>query len=235
MAAVNWQKEIQPLLKKYKGKKHPLDYRNPYELIVMVVLSAQDSDRNINKLAPELFKAFPDMKALSMAKTDAVIPFVNKVRGHYKKTGWLLTIAQTIQEDKNIPRTLEELTALPGIGRKSANVILREMREPAVGIIVDLHVVRVAPRLSIAEGTDPKKLEKQLMEKTDPKDWGEVGMAISFLGRETCRPSNPKCPECVMQKVCVYTRTLSPTPAKESAKKKSPEKKAIKGKPKKKK
>lgn len=208
MKSIQWKKELQPLLKKYKGKKHPLDYRNPYELIVMVVLSAQDSDRNINKLAPELFNAFPDMKSLSMAKAEAFIPFVQKVRGHFKKTGWLLEIARKIQDDKNIPRTLEELTSLPGIGRKSANVILREMGEPAVGIIVDLHVVRVAPRIGIAQGTDPKKLEKQLMDATDARDWGEVGMAISFLGREICRPSNPKCPECVMKTVCVYTKTL---------------------------
>lgn len=206
MSKVNWKKELQPLLKKYKGKRHPLDYRNPYELIVMVVLSAQDSDRNINKLAPELFNAFPDMKALSLAKHEAVIPFVNKVRGHWKKTTWLLEIAKRIQEDSRIPRTLEELTALPGIGRKSANVILREMGEPAVGIIVDLHVIRVAPRIGIAEGTDPKKIEKQLMEVTDAKGWGEVGMAISFLGRETCRPSNPKHEDCVMLPVCAFAK-----------------------------
>lgn len=216
----DWKKELQPLLTKYRGKQHPLDYHNPYELIVMVVLSAQDSDRNINKLAPALFNAFPDMKALSMATVDAVIPFVNKVRGHYKKTGWLLEIARKIQDNKNIPRTLEGLTSLPGIGRKSANVILREMSEPAVGIIVDLHVVRVAPRLGIAQGTDPKKLEKQLMEASEAKDWGEVGMAISFLGRETCRPSNPKCTECVMKKICVYTKTLSLSPSTSPAKKK---------------
>jgi len=219
--SVNWKAEIQPLLNKYRGKRHPLDYRNHYELIVMVVLSAQDSDRNINKLAPELFNAFPDMKALSMAQHEAVIPFVKKVRGHWKKTTWLLEIAKRIQEDSRIPRTLEELTSLPGIGRKSANVILREMGEPAVGIIVDLHVVRVAPRLDIAQGTDPKKLEKQLMDNTEPSDWGEVGMAISFLGRETCRPSNPRCPECVMQRLCVYTKTLSAPPTKPGKKKAS--------------
>lgn len=219
MKSINWPKEIQPLLKKYKGNQHPLSYRNPYELIVMVVLSAQDSDRNINKLAPELFSAFPDMKALSMATQDAVIPFVQKVRGHYKKTGWLLTIAKKIQDNKNIPTTLEELTSLPGIGRKSANVILREMGKPTEGIIVDLHVVRVAPRLGIATGTDPKKLEKQMMDILEPKDW-DIGMAISFLGREICRPSNPKCGECVMKSVCVYTKTLG-KPTKASTKKKA--------------
>jgi endonuclease-3 len=202
----NWQKEIQPLIKKYKGKQHPLDYKSTYQLVVMVVLSAQDSDRNINKLAPEFFKAFPDMNALSLATAEALLPFVNKVRNFGNKIKWLLQLSATIKEDKNIPTTLEGLTELPGIGRKSANVILRESGKKAEGIIVDLHVVRVAPRLGLATGTDPKKLEKQMMELLDPADWGEAGMAISFLGRETCRPTNPKCGECVMNKVCDYYR-----------------------------
>jgi endonuclease III len=206
MATHNWQKEIQPLIKKYKGKQHPLDYKSTYQLVVMVVLSAQDSDRNINKLAPELFKAFPDMKALSGATSEALYPFVSKVRNFGNKIKWLLNLSATIKEDKNIPTTLDGLTELPGIGRKSANVILRESGKNAEGIIVDLHVVRVAPRLGLATGTDPKKLEKQMMELLDPADWGEAGMAISFLGREICRPTNPKCEECVMNKVCDYYR-----------------------------
>lgn len=205
MATINWQSEFQPLIKKYKGKQHPLDHHhNPYALLVMVVLSAQDSDRNINKIAPELFNAFPDMKALSKADAESLFPYVQKVRSSRKKTQWLLDIAQQLKQDKNIPTTLDGLTELPGIGRKSANVIMRELGLKAEGIIVDLHVVRVAPRIGVATGSDPKKLEKQMMEIFTPKDWGEVGMAISFLGRETCRPSNPKCPECVMNKVCLY-------------------------------
>jgi endonuclease III len=204
MASHTWQKEIQPLIKKYEGKKHPLDYRNAYELLVAVVLSAQDSDRHINKLAPEFFKAFPDMKALSQASAESLFPFISDVRNFGNKTKWLLALSSKIKEDKNIPTTLEALTELPGIGRKSANVIMREMGVKAEGIIVDLHVVRVAPRLGIAQGTDPKKLEKQMIELLDPKDWGEAGMAISFLGREICRPTNPKCSDCVMNKVCDY-------------------------------
>ncbi len=207
MAGIKWQKEIQPLLKKYRGKKHPLEYKSLYELVVAVVLSAQDSDRNINKLAPALFAAFPDMKALAKADADALLPFVSKVRNFRNKTKWLLQIAGEVKDDKKIPKTMEGLTALPGIGRKSANVIMREVGVKAEGIIVDLHVVRVAPRLGIATGTDPKKIEKQLMDVIDTKNWGEVGMAISFLGREICRPTNPKCPECVMNKVCEYFKT----------------------------
>jgi endonuclease III len=204
MATHNWQKEIQPLIKKYKGKKHPLDYNNTYELLVAVVLSAQDSDRHINKLAPAFFKVFPDMKALSKANAESLFPLINDVRNFGNKTKWLLELAARVKEDKNIPTTLEGLTELPGIGRKSANVIMRESGLKPEGIIVDLHVVRVAPRLGIAQGTDPKKLEKQMMELLDPKDWGEAGMAISFLGREICRPTNPKCSDCVMNSTCDF-------------------------------
>ena len=164
MASTNWQKEIQPLIKKYKGKKHPLEYNSNYELVVMVVLSAQDSDRHINKLAPDFFKVFPDMKSLSKAEPEALYSIISKVRNFRNKTKWLLELARQVKYDKKIPTTMEELTALPGIGRKSANVIIREAGMPAQGIIVDLHVVRVAPRLGIATGTDPKKLEKQMME-----------------------------------------------------------------------
>lgn len=197
-----WSKAIQPLLKKYIGKKHPLDHKNVYQLVVMVVLSAQDSDRHINQLAPELFRAFPDMKALAKTKEKDLYPFIGQVRNFASKAEWLIAMAQRIKEDKNIPLSLDALTELKGIGRKSANVILREAGKPAEGVIVDLHVVRVAPRLGIASGTDPKKIEKQIMEKLPQKDW-DAGMAISFLGREICRPQ-PKCEECLMNTVCEY-------------------------------
>jgi len=203
---VNWPVAIKPLLEKYKGQQHPLEYKNVYQLVVMVVLSAQDSDRNINKLAPELFKAFPDMKALSKASDRTLQPHISKVRNFRNKTKWLLEIAGKIKTDKKIPLALDDLTELPGIGRKSANVILREAGKPPVGVIVDLHVVRVAPRLGIATGTDPKKIEKQIMETLPQKEW-DAGMAMSFLGREICRPK-PKCELCLMRTVCRYYQEM---------------------------
>ena len=201
---VDWAGAIQPLIKKYKGKKHPLEYKNIYQLLVMVVLSAQDSDRHINSLATELFKVFPNMEALSNSTPDTLFPLVGKVRNFGNKAKWLAAIAKQIKTDKNIPLTMEGLTALPGIGIKSANVILREAGEKAEGVMVDLHVVRVAQRLGIATSADPKKIEQQIMELIPEKDWGETGMAISFLGRETCRPSHPEHEECVMRSVCAY-------------------------------
>src|SRR6266498_1308813 len=131
---INWPEAIMPLLKKYKGKKHPLEYGNIYQLVVMVVLSAQDSDRNINNLAPKLFVAFPDMQALSKATPETLYPFIGKVRNFANKTKWLIEMSQKIKKDSNIPLTLEQLVELPGIGRKSACVILREAGKPAEGV-----------------------------------------------------------------------------------------------------
>ena len=203
-AKTDWAEAFKPLLKKYKGKKHPLDYKNTYQLLVMVVLSAQDSDKHINQVAPEFFADYPDMASLAKAKPEDLQKHIGSVRNFGNKSRWLVTLAQKIKTDKNIPLTMEELTALPGIGRKSANVIMRESGVEAEGIIVDLHVVRVAPRIGIAKGTDPKKIEQELMVALPEKTWGEAGMAISFLGRETCRPTNPKHEECVMNNVCEY-------------------------------
>ena len=199
---INWPEAIKPLIKKYKGKKHPLDYENTYQLLVGVVLSAQDSDRHINQLAPKLFEAFPNMEALSHATSETLFPFIGSVRNYANKTKWLIALAQKIKKDSNIPLILDELTELPGIGRKSANVIKREAGAPAEGVIVDLHVVRVAPRLSIATGTDPKKIEKQIMETLPQNEW-DAGMAMSFLGREICRPQ-PNCEICLMKPVCAF-------------------------------
>jgi endonuclease-3 len=202
----DWAKAIKPLIKKYKGKKHPLEYKNIYQLIVMVILSAQSSDELINKLAPEFFKAFPNMQSLSKTSPDALFPYISNVRGYIKKSNWIIAIAQQVKTDKNIPLTMEELVALPGIGRKSASVIMREAGAPAEGVMVDLHVVRVAQRLGIATSDDPKKIEQEIMEVIPKKDWSETGMAISFLGRETCRPSHPEHDECVMSNVCKFYR-----------------------------
>ena len=199
---IDWPEAIKPLLKKYQKNKHPLDYQNIYQLVIMVVLSAQDSDRHINELAPKIFAAFPDMKALSGATSDLLYPYIGKVRNFANKTKWLMEMAQKIKDDHNIPLSLDELTALPGIGRKSANVILREAGKNPEGVIMDLHVVRVAPRLGIASGADPKKIEKQIMEILPQEEW-DAGMAMSFLGREICRPQ-PKCEICLMNPVCAF-------------------------------
>ncbi len=203
----NWAVAVKPLLKKYGKKKHPLEYKNLYQLMVMVVLSAQSTDVLINQIAPAFFEAYPTMASLSKAKAEDLFQYISKARNFRNKANWLIAIAQQIKQDRKIPLNMDELTELPGIGRKSASVILREAGMKPEGVIVDLHVVRVAPRLGIASGDDPKKIEKQIMEAVPQKDW-EVGMSISFLGREVCRPKNPKHSDCEMNSVCAYYKGL---------------------------
>jgi endonuclease-3 len=205
----DWAKALAPLLKKYKGRRHPLDYQNTYQLLVMVLLSAQSSDKLINTIAADLFAAFPSMEALVKARPEDLYRYISKVSGFRKKAIWLLKIAQELGSDERIPKDLEGLTALTGIGRKSANVILRESGSRAEGVIVDLHVVRVAPRLGIAKSSDPKIIEKEIMDKTPSRLWGETGMAISFLGREICRPTDPKHELCPVSASCAYFAKLS--------------------------
>lgn len=203
----DWKAKLKPILKKYKGRKHPLEYQNTYQLLVMVILSAQDSDANINTIAPKLFEKYPTLKSISQTDIETFTSHITKVRNYNTKAQWILDIAKTIKEDANITLTMSGLTALKGVGRKSANVILRETNKPAEGIIADLHVIRVAPRIGIIkENKDGNKVEKDLMQVLPKNIWAEIGMAISFLGRETCRPK-PKCIECVLTDICLYYNT----------------------------
>lgn len=203
----NWAEHLEPLIKKYGKRKHPLDYTNRYQLLVMVILSAQDSDKHINELTASFFKTFPSMSELKTALPEDLYLLIGSVRNFNNKSKWLITLAHLVGDDSKIPTTLNELIKLPGIGRKSANVIIRESGGNAEGVIVDLHVLRVAPRLGIAIGDKPEKIEKQLMEAVPQEEWNEVGMALSFLGREICRPTNPKCDQCLLNQVCNYYMT----------------------------
>jgi endonuclease-3 len=200
----NWSESIEPLLHLYGKRKHPLDYQNRYQLLVMVILSARDSDKHINELSKTLFAKYPSMSHLAKATINDLHADLSSVSNFGNKAEWLIQIAQIVESDENIPTTMAQLTQLPGIGRKSANVIIRESGFEAEGIIVDLHVVRVAPRIGIASGSTPEKIEKQLMAVIPQKHWNETGMALSFLGREICRPSKPKCGQCVMNICCKY-------------------------------
>ncbi|MBG9378782.1 endonuclease III [Panacibacter sp. DH6] len=199
----DWAKAVRPLIKKYKDEPHPLHAKNLYQMLVMVVLSAQTTDNLINQLAPDLFKAYPNMAKLAAALPEDLHPLISKVRSFGNKSKWLIDIAKQIKKDAAIPTTMDELVKLPGIGRKSANVIMRYAGLKAEGIVVDLHTIRVANRLGIVATEDPKKIEKEMMEILPQKEW-DAGMCMSFLGRDACRPTNPLHGECLMNKVCQF-------------------------------
>lgn len=201
---IDWKEELNPILNKYKSRKHPLKYRNLYELVIMVILSAQDSDENINRITPNFFDAFPNIENLTKTKVEAIIPYILRVKFYENKAKWIINLAMTIKKEENIPLTMRELTSIKGIGRKSANVIMKEAGETLEGIITDLHVLRVVPRIGIINPTeDGLKAEKQLMAVLPKEIWNEIGMTISFLGRKICRPK-PKCSECPIKYCCQY-------------------------------
>jgi endonuclease III len=203
----NWAKDLEPLLKKYEKRKHPLNYENLYQFLVMIILAAQTTDNLINKIAPSFFKAFPSVGDLKKSTPESLYPLISSVIGFRKKAVWLVEAAKIIEDDSKIPLTIGELTKLPGIGRKTANAIIREAGGKAEGVMVDLHVVRVAPRIGVVAGDKPDKIEKQLMEAMPQETWNELGMSLSFHGREICRPK-PLCEECIVNSVCNYYKKV---------------------------
>lgn len=203
----NWPKDLEPLIKKYSKQKFPLNYKNRYQLLVMVLLAARASDVQVNKIADELFKTYPTISDMKESTPEDLQKIIKSIPGFRKKSQWLIDLAKAAGSDDMIPHTLGELTKLPGIGRKTANVIIRESDDKAEGVVVDLHVVRVAPRLGVVDTKVPDKIEKQLMEVMPQNKWNDIGMTLSFHGREICRPK-PKCEECIVNKVCNYYLTV---------------------------
>lgn len=204
---MNWEKELQPLIEKYGKRRHPLNYENRYQLMMMIILSAQTTDALVNKIAPDLFSAFPSISEMKNHQPEDIHPYISKIRGFRKKAEWMVAIAKKIGDDSKIPRTLDEITKLPGMGRKSANVLIRESGDTADGVIVDLHVLRVAPRIGVATDEKPDKVEKEIMAAFPREKWNEIGMALSFHGRETCRPK-PECGRCEVRNVCSYYKNV---------------------------
>jgi endonuclease-3 len=203
----SWEKALEPLFEKYGSRKHPLDYENRYQLLTMIILSAQTTDNIVNKLAPEFFRAFPSVKELKLHEPEDLYPYISNVRGFRKKAKWIVDMAKAAGTDEGIPHTLTELTKFSGIGRKSANVLIRESGDPAEGVMVDLHVARVAPRIGIAASEKPDKIEKEIMEALPREKWNDAGMVLSYHGREICRPK-PECGKCVVNSVCDYYKSV---------------------------
>ena len=206
----NWKENLEPLIDKYKGRKHPLNYNNNYQLLIMVILSAQDSDANINNITIPFFEKFPNLESISNSNIEEITSYFTKVKNYPTKTTWIYELAKLLKTDNNIPTNLTELITLKGIRRKSANVILRETNQKTEGIIVDLHVIRVMPRIGLTpKYEDGNKIEKLLMQQLPYEIWNEIGMAFSFSGREICRPTNPKCDDCPINIHCNYFKNLN--------------------------
>jgi len=193
------------LLNKYPEPGLALHYRNPLELLIAVILSAQCTDARVNEVTAALFKKYK--KARDYAAADpAVLEEEIRSTGFYKnKTRSVIACCRKLVADFHgeVPHTLEELTTLPGVGRKTANMVLgNAFGVPSIS--VDTHVLRVSNRLGIAHSDDPVKVEAELMRQVAKDRWTAFGNAMILHGRETCIARKPRCPECVLRAVCEW-------------------------------
>lgn len=180
-----------------------LDYRNPWELLIAVILSAQCTDARVNIVTKDLFKAYPGPEELGYAPIDKVEDLVRTTGFFKNKAKNIVATSRIIHEKYNdtVPFAIEELTALPGVGRKTANVIRGNIfNEPS--IVVDTHVKRISRKLGFTKNEDPEKIEYDLM-KILPKDhWIRYNTQIIAHGRAICIANRPKCQECVFAQAC---------------------------------
>ncbi|MBQ4253333.1 MAG: endonuclease III, partial [Erysipelotrichaceae bacterium] len=184
-----------------------LNYRNGFELLIAVVLSAQTTDVSVNKVTADLFDKYPDAKALSEANTADVEAIIRRIGLYRMKARNIVELSKTLVRDYDgqVPSERMNLENLPGVGRKTANVVLAEFfHQPAFA--VDTHVSRVAERLYLAEeGDDPLKIEKKLCSYFPKSHWHRLHHSFIFFGRYFCSARNPKCAECPFVRKCRFT------------------------------
>ena len=218
--------EVRRIVDKLK-RQHPdadtaLNYSSPYELLVATILSAQCTDERVNQVTPALFKRYPNAAALAGATTGELEPQIQSTGFFRAKSRALLGMASEVVEHHGgeIPGTMDRLVTLPGVGRKTANVVLgHALGVP--GLPVDRHVLRVANRIGIAKSDDPEVVEQQLGGVLQPKGWTRASDTLILHGRRVCKPK-PLCDRCVVRDDCLFFRSgkaAAISPAARAAKK----------------
>ncbi|HSX39285.1 MAG TPA: endonuclease III [Candidatus Saccharimonadales bacterium] len=197
--------EVVKLLKKeHPNPKTELNHANEMQLAVAVMLSAQTTDKKVNQITDKLFKKYTKWEDFANAKLADLQADIRGVNFHMGKAERLIAAAKMVLSDfgGKLPKSLAALIKIPGIARKSANVILQEEWDIAEGVVVDTHITRVSNRLGLTTNTDAVKIEKDLMELL-PKDyWRNFSSAAVLHGRYICIARKPKCSECVLNKIC---------------------------------
>jgi endonuclease III len=188
----------------YADATTELAFRNPYELLVATILSAQCTDVRVNLLTPGLFARFPDATALAGADRAKLEKMIRTTGFYRNKAKSLLGMAAAVVEQHGgeIPARMEDLTKLPGVGRKTANVVLGTAFGMATGVVVDTHVARLAQRLGLTAASDPEKIEQHLMELFPPASWVALGHRLILHGRRVCKARKPACDRCPLAPFC---------------------------------
>ena len=192
------------------GRRHFLDFHNPFETLILTILSAQTTDRAVNAVRDALFSRYPTPEALARAEPDEVEPLIRTIGFHHTKARYIVETARKLVSDfgGEVPRTMEELRSLPGVGRKTANIVLSHAFDINVGIAVDTHVRRVSKRIGFTDSTNPDIIERDLMALFPEEAWRDINYLLIRHGRAVCTAKNPKHEECVVADLCRYYRGL---------------------------
>jgi endonuclease-3 len=192
------------LLALYPNAHCELDYRDAWQLLVATILSAQCTDRRVNMVTPTLFTMFPDPESLASARQEDVEEVIRTTGFFRNKARNLIAMAGTVHErhEGRVPTSMEELVKLPGVGRKTANVVLGNACGINEGVVVDTHVQRLSARLGLTSDTDPEKIERQLMTLYARDRWTMLSHLLIWHGRRVCEARRPRCDDCVLNTIC---------------------------------
>lgn len=195
---------LERLKREYPDASCALEHHDAFELLCATILSAQCTDARVNLVTPALFRAYPTPEALAQARQADVEEIIRSTGFFRNKARSLIGMARALVADHGavVPRTMAELRVLPGVGRKTANVILGNAYGVNEGITVDTHVARLSHRLGLTRHGDPVKIEQDLMPLVPREDWALVSHLLIFHGRRICVARRPRCPECVLADLC---------------------------------
>lgn len=199
---------IELLKKSYPEAKIALHYTTPFQLLVATILSAQCTDVRVNQVTPVLFEAFPDARTMSEASLEAIESIIKPTGFFHNKAKNIRRCAEIILAEHNgeVPATMEALLRLPGVARKTANIVLYNAYQIVSGIPVDTHVKRLSNRLGLTTQHDPEKIERDLMALIAQEDWGKVSYLLIEHGRAVCNARKPRCGECVLREFCPFQK-----------------------------
>jgi len=195
---------LKGLRKLYPEATCELNFKNPLQLLVATILSAQCTDKRVNMVTPALFKKYPTAAAFAKADPTELESMVRSTGFYRSKAKSVMDACKALVERfaGAVPRTMDELLTLRGVARKTANVVLGTAYGVAAGVVVDTHVIRLSYRLGLSDEKDPVKIEKDLMALVPQKDWTFFGHALTWHGRRVCFARSPDCPGCSLRSVC---------------------------------
>jgi endonuclease III len=197
-------KIIDRLKKVYPHAKIALDFENPFQLLIATILAAQSTDVGVNEATPALFKKYPTPEKMATASREELDTYITKVNFHWNKTKLIKDASQMIVDKfgGKVPDTMEDLDALPGVARKTANVVLSCAFHKPVGIIIDTHMIRMSNRLGFTDSKDPVKIEQDLLAIVPKEHWVDFPLMLILHGRHFCTAKPHTCKDCPLGDLC---------------------------------